>query len=184
MIGRRLPACTALLGLLSLAPLMAAPVITSCTDFGCRNQQRVTLDDPSWQRVARLFDGVDSAAAERSAIAQAIALLEADVGLRTGTWRDKAYNWQRAGEPGELDCIAESNNTDRYLKTLEQAGLLHWHHTLAREMRGLFFVHWTAVIEDKANGSRWAVDSWFRDNGQPPVIIPLAQWYHYSGPDN
>lgn len=162
----------------------AAPTVTACVDFGCKHRQDVTLDDGDWRAIARLFRSVDSPAAERDAVARAIARLETDVGKHTPTGQDLAENWQRAGEPGELDCIAESRNTTGYLQLLQGAGLLRFHRIRDRVMRGIFFVHWTAVLEEIDNGSRWAVDSWFRDNGRPPVILPLAQWYHYSGPDN
>lgn len=116
------------------------------------------------------------------AVGMAIALLETQVGRQTGTWQDVGENWRRAGEPGELDCIAESRNTNDYLAILEQAKLLQWHILKPRTRRGWFFVHWTAVIEEKTDHSQWAVDSWFRDNGQAPVIIPLQQWFDDQEP--
>jgi hypothetical protein len=173
-----------LLGL-GLAPgVTAGPVLKACVNFACREQQSVPLSDAEWLRVQRLFQAAPTPAAERAAIAQAIALLEQQVGRATDTWRDLAGNWQRAGEPGELDCIAESRNTSHYLRKLEDAGLLRWHRTRERVMRGIVLVHWTAVLEALDDGSQWAVDSWFRDNGRPPVIIPLAQWYDYEEPES
>lgn len=153
-----------------------------CVSFGCAEQRQALLTADDWARLRTLFDGVADAATERTAVARAIALFEARIGQQTETWQDKAKNWQRAGEPGELDCIAESTNTDRYLKALTEAGLLRWHHVVDRERRGLFFVHWTAVLQQQDDGRHWAVDSWFRDNGEPPVILPLADWHAYKEP--
>jgi len=34
-----------------------------------------------------------------------------------------------------------------------------------------------------AQQPRFAVDSWYVDNGQPAVILPLAEWFNYGGPD-
>jgi len=183
MTGSRLLALVPLLAV-APAPALAVPSFKACVDFGCRTVRSVTLSPAEWQAVRRLFQAPATPAAERAAVARAVALLEVDTGRRTDTWRDRAYNWQRAGEPGELDCIAESTNTDGYLRALQRDGLLRWHRVGPRVKRGLFFVHWTAVLEQRDDHSRWAVDSWFRDNGRPPVIIPLAQWYHYRGPDS
>jgi len=172
-----------LLGL-ALAPLAGAtPTLQACVDFGCQSRQSVTLSETDWQRVQHLFQSASTPAAERAAIAQAIALLEQQVGRVTDTWQDLARNWQRAGEPGELDCIAESRNTSHYIAVLEQAGLLRWHRNRPRVQRGFFInVHWTAVVEQQSDGHQWAVDSWFRDNGQPAVILPLEQWYQRKEP--
>jgi hypothetical protein len=40
----------------------------------------------------------------------------------------------------------------------------------------IFNTHWNAVIVDHGNGDEFAVDSWFLDNGQPPIIQPLNDW--------
>jgi hypothetical protein len=49
----------------------------------------------------------------------------------------------------------------------------------------VFPAHWSAVIEEKRGGavSQFVVDSWFVDNGQPAVILPLADWKKGAGPD-
>ena len=39
-----------------------------------------------------------------------------------------------------------------------------------------------AVIEDLDSGSRYVVDSWFFDNGQPPHIVRLEDWYAGQDP--
>lgn len=176
-----LPA-TLLLSVLA-TPAHAAPLLQPCVDFGCESRERVALTPADWHLVERLFADTDSPQTERAAIARAVALFEDHVGRRTDTWQDLAYNWQRSGEPGELDCIAESTNTSHYLAVVAQAGLLRWHRVLPRVRRGLFFnPHWTAVIEDRSDGSRWAVDSWLRDNGEPAVVMPLQDWYSYKEP--
>jgi hypothetical protein len=50
----------------------------------------------------------------------------------------------------------------------------------------IFPAHWSAVIEEKktsGEAERFVVDSWFVDNGQPAVILPLAEWKQGAGPD-
>jgi hypothetical protein len=52
-------------------------------------------------------------------------------------------------------------------------------------LRLYFPVHYSAVIEELADGeaARFVVDSWFVDNGQPAVILPLDEWKKGAGPD-
>lgn len=52
---------------------------------------------------------------------------------------------------------------------------------LDRELltRGFILLGWphtTAVISETVSGRRFAVDSWFHDNGQPPEIVALDIW--------
>jgi len=138
----------------------------------------VTLTAGQWQGIRNLFAADTSPSKERESIRKAIALLEEIVGAITGTWRDLAGNVAGAGEPGQLDCISESKNTTTYLQLLFDDGLLKWHDIDERHVRHplIFNTHWTAVIVDRSNGERFAVDSWILDNGQPPAIQPLSDW--------
>jgi hypothetical protein len=150
----------------------------ACIDYYCDQGEMVTLSAGEWQKVRDLFTPDASAAQERENIRQAIALLERQVGVITGTWRDLAGNVIGAGKPGQLDCISESKNTTTYLKLLFDDGLLRYHDIAAREVRRplVFNVHWSAVIRERRTGQRFAVDSWFLDNGQPPLVQPLEDW--------
>jgi hypothetical protein len=45
--------------------------------------------------------------------------------------------------------------------------------------RNFFFTGWphsTAVIHEQISGNRYAVDSWFYDNGEPATIVPFDVW--------
>jgi hypothetical protein len=150
----------------------------SCTDYHCDTGQMVTLTASQWQSIRKLFDADASPVKERENIRQAIARLENIVGAITGTWRDLAGNVAGAGQAGQLDCISESKNTSTYLQLMFDDGLLRFHGVEERQVRHplIFNTHWTAVIIDRSNGERFAVDSWFRDNGQPPDIQPLSDW--------
>ncbi|MBF0255765.1 MAG: hypothetical protein HQL47_04755, partial [Gammaproteobacteria bacterium] len=122
-----------------------------------------------------------NAAKEREKIAPAIGLLEGIIGKTTGTSADQPRN-QATGDPGQLDCVAESRNTQAYLKALQARGWLRFHRVVERVKRAPLFIdtHWTAVIEEKSTAKgkseRFAVDSWFRANGEPAVVMPLADW--------
>jgi hypothetical protein len=61
---------------------------------------------------------------------------------------------------------------------LKNDGLLKYHVPTgnARRFRPRLFQHYTAVIEETATQQKYAVDSWFLDNGNPPFIIPLDAW--------
>jgi hypothetical protein len=42
-----------------------------------------------------------------------------------------------------------------------------------------FFKGWPqtiAIIHDKTTGERYAVDSWFYDNGSPATMVPFDVW--------
>lgn len=164
---------------LTTQPLYANPAsLQVCTDYECDHRVRIQLQPQQRQHIQQLFAGVNSPDDERARIARYIAFMETVVGQATGTWRDRARNDPLADPRGQLDCIAESTNTDRYLQFLDSQGLLRWHEPMPREVRHLWLVrtHWTAVIADRQTGERLAVDSWFRDNGQPPLIVALDDW--------
>ena len=36
--------------------------------------------------------------------------------------------------------------------------------------------HVTATVIDRQTGSTFAVDSWFRDSGEPADVVPLEEW--------
>lgn len=168
--------------LLLLAPLSIAlagpPLVTACTNYGCQRQAQVAPSPDQWLRLRQLFaEAPASAEQERQSIGEAIAWLETWVGGITGTAVDRPGN-DGTGEPGQLDCIAESRNTTAYLQLLAQQGWLRWHRVAERAKRSplIFDVHWSAVIQEQATGQSFVVDSWFLANGEPPLIQPLRDW--------
>jgi hypothetical protein len=54
--------------------------------------------------------------------------------------------------------------------------LLRWHRVAYPARRGLWNLHNTAVVEQMENGELFAVDSWFRANGEDAVIVPMDKW--------
>jgi hypothetical protein len=109
----------------------------------------------------------------------AIALIEFIVGDLAGTSEEKGGDLAGLGLPGQQDCIDESVNTSLYLTLLENIGLMRFHTVEDRVTRGYFifgYPHTTAVIRETKSGQEYVVDSWFFDNGKPPVIIPLDTW--------
>lgn len=159
-----------------------------CYDHGCASVITVSLNEQQWLWVSNLFrTPAENPEQERKHIAWAIALLEKIVGKLTGTDNDKGGDLEGLGQPGQMDCIDESTNTTTYLRIFNQAGLLKWHEVEDRVTRGWFITGWphtTAIIRDIESNQRYAVDSWFLDNGEQPFVVPLDVWKNGWSPFN
>lgn len=151
-----------------------------CWGGTCAEVRQVGLSVEEWSRVRELFDPLpESAEQERAVISKAIGLLESIVGPKTGTDGDRAGTFGNSAYPGQLDCNDEAANSSSYLRMMQADGLLKFHEVLDTTTRGGFLIfgrHTTAVIGERATGKRYAVDSWFYDNGKPAVVLPLEVW--------
>jgi hypothetical protein len=151
-----------------------------CHGGTCAVVSQVRLEPGQWAQIAAgLAAPAADAQDERARIAEAISRFEARVGALTDTLDDRAENQRGADWRSQMDCIDESTNTTTYLRMLARAGLLRWHRVEARVTRGYFILGWphtTAVVSEVNGGARWAVDSWFFENGRPPAIVPLDLW--------
>lgn len=150
---------------------------TYCSDHGCEVQQPVSLSAGDWAAItAPLEAPAADAAAERQAVAVAVGRFETRVALQAGTGVDKGGTMIFAGRR-QLDCVDETVNTTRFLTMLERDGLLRFHRR-GRPVHRAFaggFSHMTATLRDR-EGATWAIDSWFRDSGQPADVVPLDAW--------
>jgi len=151
-----------------------------CYDHSCASVATLSVNKEEWRRaIAPLSRGAMNALDERAAIADAIAIFEEIIGEHLGTSDDRGGNLAGFGRPKQLDCIDESTNSSTYLRMLERDGLFRYHTVMDRSTRFGIFVgmpHTTAVIRENETGVRYAVDSWFFDNGQPPYIVDLKAW--------
>ena len=151
-----------------------------CFGHTCRFIVDVNLSDAEWQNIEKIFQSSNkNPVKEREEIQQAIGLLEDLVGDKTNTSDDKGGNFEGFGHQGQMDCVDESTNTTVYLTMLQNRGLMRFHRVSNRTSRGVFSLqapHFTAVISEKETDKKYAVDSWFLENGKPPFIIPLAEW--------
>jgi hypothetical protein len=158
-----------------------------CHGGTCTIVSQVALNEAQWVRITAVFSPASSDAQdERARIAEAIARFEIIVGAITDTSDDRAENQFGKSWTSQMDCIDESTNTTTYLTMLAQAGLLRWHRVEDRVTRGWFLFGWphtTAVVSEVKTGARWVVDSWFFENGKPPVIVPLELWKTGWRPD-
>lgn len=154
-----------------------------CSGGGCAEIQRVALDADEWQRITNIFniagDEQANAVLERKQIADAIGLFEEIVGLKTGTSTDLAGTFDNSSMSGQLDCNDEAINSTTYMHLMRRYGLIKLHEVEDLRTRNFFFTGWphtTAVIHEIATAKRYAVDSWFYDNGIPATIVPLEVW--------
>ena len=150
-----------------------------CHEYGCQRTTRIEPAPHFWEDIAAHFRDVKSAQDERDAITIAIADFEKFVGKAVGTSADIHGTYVAFGE-GQQDCVDESTNTSVYLTLLQKQGLLTFHDVGAVERRdpsvtGRWW-HQTATIKERTSGARYAVDSWFEDNGYPAYVIPLKKW--------
>jgi hypothetical protein len=153
-----------------------------CYQHTCTMIDHVGLSHPQWQGVRERFSpAAANAEQERRQIASAIAYLEIEVGGKINSLDDRGGNLEGVfkAKGNQLDCIDESTNSTTYMTMMERDGLLKFHSVQPRATRGFFIMGWphsTAVIKDNATDRRWAVDSWFFDNGTEPTIVMLKKW--------
>jgi len=160
--------------------------VTICYNYGCLTQAAVVYSD---QRLARLRDSLaaaTTAAEERERVAEAVGRLYAWAAEQTPIGADRGGDYADDGKPGRMDCIDHSTSTDRFLRLFEQHGWLRFHRVGDIVVRHLwiFSQHFSAVLVEKTTGERHVVDSWFRDNGKPAVVMPLGLWYAGGEPDD
>jgi hypothetical protein len=149
-----------------------------CHGSDCRIETPVALDATAWNRVRAVFEPAPpTAAEERRRVADAIGLVERLVAKQAGTGKDVGRNLAVADQSTQLDCVDEAVNSSTYLHMIAAAGLLRLHAVDPPAHRGgVILAHNTAVLREVATGRRYAIDSWFYDNGAPAVVLPLQTW--------
>lgn len=159
-------------------PSMAA--FSVCQDHSCATLSTQSVTEDAWHTLTRdLQAPAVDAEQERRLVAGYVAAMEDYVGALTGTSHDLPGVFRGTGRPGQMDCIDEANNTSTYLKLLRTRHLLHWHQVGDLSTRGYFLFGWphtSATLIENDTGVRYAVDSWFHANGEPPEILELARW--------
>jgi hypothetical protein len=168
--------------------LHAGETVHICYGYGCLVQADIRYTEGQLGEVRRMLFATVNPENERKMISAAIGRLYAWAGEQSDIHNDRAGNYDDGHVSGKMDCIDHSTSTTRLLKMLEARGYLRWHRVLepvARDVATVFFVHYSAVIEEITEGEapRFAVDSWFVDNGQPAVVLPLGEWKKGAGPD-
>jgi len=166
--------------------------VTVCHAYTCKMQTPYTFSQSDIAEIAALMKKVkrgDTPHEERRAVAYAIAHIEVEVGNKLGI-KDKAgMQFSASGDPSQQDCVDEATNTTSYLLVLQSNGLIKQHtvemtmskENLAKGMLTLnpvkYWPHFTAVLQEKATGQKYAVDSWLFDNGENPAVVKVEDWY-------
>ena len=178
----------AMLVLMVAGSALADQSVRICHAYGCLAEAEVIFSERALHEINQMLSVTVDAENERKILAQVIGQMYAIGGEQSDIHNDKGGNYADANIPGRMDCIDHSTSTTRLLRLLEARGDLRWHRVREPEMRSSVLVngiHWSAVIEEKTGdgAARFVVDSWFVDNGQPAVILPLAEWLKGAGPD-
>jgi len=191
-----------LLCLLLLGPsiVRADEPVTICFNYGCLSRTEVVYSDAQLHALAIILGQASDAEQERTAIGDAVGLMLAWAGEQSPIAADRGGNNADNGVNGRMDCIDHSTTTTRLLKLIESRGWLRYHRVLdvVQRKRFLLFDHFSAQIGEVEKGAeesaamptgeatiqaRYAVDSWFFDNGHPATVLPLDRWLAGESPD-
>lgn len=177
--------------LLACARAEAGEALGVCYNYGCLSETEVLYSDAQLRRVRNLLLDARSDTQERALIGVAVGWMLGWAGQQSPISADRGGNYADEGVHGRMDCIDHSTTTTRLLRLMELRGWLHYHRVLApaRRTTALLFEHFSAQIQEKNSRAgelapaRYAVDSWFFDNGQPAVVIPLEKWLDGEDPN-
>ncbi|WP_371324659.1 hypothetical protein VX159_03775 [Dechloromonas sp. ZY10] len=179
-----------LLLLLALsAGVSAEEWVPVCHGYGCVAQDEVVFSSLRLRLLAGRLAQARDAAGEREILAAVVGDLYRWAGEQSEIRNDRGGNFADGSMPGRMDCLDHSTTTTRFLQLLMRRGALRYHRVLppvSRAWLGLVENHWAAQIEVLAavgGEERYVVDSWFVDNGEPAVILPLEEWKKGAGPD-
>jgi hypothetical protein len=157
-----------------------------CHAYGCQQQTRLAFTQTNVRDIAALMAKTmkaDTPSEERRAVASAVAWMYVYTGKIAGTIADRpGMDYDGSGDPTQMDCVDHSTNTTSFLLVLQHNGLMN-HHTVGRSFaRGdslqalKRWPHWTAIIIEKTNSQRWAIDSWVRPIGENPIVVEAEKW--------
>jgi hypothetical protein len=161
-------------------PDAANPVV--CHGFGCAYRTPILLRNADKAQIKKLFGAgaAKSADGERKALAATMAWFEKRVAAEAGTATAKARaGLGHAGDPSQFDCLDKTSNTIGVLTIVADMGLLRHHVIDAPESRGFIIgglPHTTAVVRERGNGQKWALDGWTHNNGELPDVLRLEEW--------
>lgn len=179
----------------------AGEMLDVCYNYGCNAQVTVSYREAQLGQVADYLRRAANADEERLMIALVMGRLYAWAGEQTPIRGDKGGNLADDVWPGSMDCIDHSTTAVRVLSMLEKRGLLRFHRVVGRIKRVRFLVadHWAVELvetapatkdagpdagnEQRDTGRHFVVDTWFRDNGKPAVVMSLGDWKNGEDPE-
>lgn len=171
--------------LLSASMAWAEDQVEVCFNYGCHNRAWITIEDADLAGLKDLFKDVATPLAERNAVVQAEQVLDAIAARTTPIAADKHENYYDNEGPGKRDCIDHSTTSTAYLQLMSRQGWLRFHDVGNIVVRhpAIFDYHRAALLLE---GGRvpYVVDGWFRDFGQPVVVMPLVRWEKGDGAES
>jgi hypothetical protein len=182
----------ALLLMFCAAGVQADEAVSICYNYGCASEEVAVYSEIRLTWVEEILAVADTAERERQLLSLVMGRLYAWAGQQTPVHADRGGNYNDEGVRGGMDCIDHSTTSTRLLRMLERRGALHFHRVLDPMRRGWIFQHFSAQIEEigpqlmhaeTEHIQRFAVDSWYVDNGRSAPIIPLELWQEGSQPD-
>lgn len=169
---------------------LADETVRICYGYGCLVEVDVHIDETRVQQLGGLLGFAVDAPGERQMLSLLVGRFYEWAGEETPVHNDRGGNYADEGVSGAMDCIDHSTSTTRFLRMIERRGLLRWHTVLEPQLRSTLYIfeHYSAAIEEKQfvpdeEPARFVVDSWFVDNGEPAVILPLEDWKNGAGPN-
>ncbi len=169
--------------------------LTHCYNYGCAKRETLGVPSATLKKINSIFAlSSKNKKEEQRRIIQSLQIFETDIGEITGTKNDirgtfRAYqNDSPEAKSFQQDCIDESTNTTTYLTLLNNLGYLKFYIPAFPANRQPFtskapWWHQTATMTDKETGERYAVDTWFENNGKAGYIVPLGEWKSGWKPD-
>ncbi|WP_119166522.1 hypothetical protein [Algihabitans albus] len=164
-----------------VAPDTPAPdSLVYCSGHGCAERHTFGFSSSEWQAIAGHFEpppvGPED---ERRRLAEAAATFETIAGQHTDTGGDEARTFAGFGSKGQLDCIDEAVNMTQLARLLAAEDLLRYHTPGLPVQRGNFidsWPHYAASLHEEASGQSYVLDGWYRDNGEPALVLPTKVW--------
>jgi hypothetical protein len=174
------------------AAAQADEAVSICFNYGCAVEEPAVFSEIRLTWAEEMLAVADAPEKERQLLSLVIGRLYAWAGQQTPVNLDRAGNFNDDGVRGAMDCIDHSTTTTRFLRLLERRGALRFHRVLEPAQRGLLIQHFSAQIEEigprlmhaeTEHIRRFAVDSWYVDNGRAAPVIPIEFWREGKNPD-
>jgi hypothetical protein len=182
----------AFLLLFCAAGVRADEAVNICFDYGCAAEEVAVFSEIRMAWAQEILATADTPERERLLLSLVTGRLYAWAGQQTPIHADRGGNFDDEGVHGAMDCIDHATTTTEFLRLLERRGALRFHRVVDPARRGWIFQHHSAQIEEigpelmraeTEHIRRFAVDSWYVDNGRPAPIIPIELWHEGSDPD-
>ncbi|MCZ4303241.1 hypothetical protein O4G98_00695 [Zoogloeaceae bacterium G21618-S1] len=156
------------------APSHASVDVSICYNYGCVTETAVRYSDAALVLWQRQLGAANSAAEERSILAEVIGGMYREAGKQSPIFADRGGNYADDGVYGRMDCIDHANSTTRLLAMLEKRGALRFHKLMpqARRTTVVLFQHFGAVLEEIAPPPRPVAPALIPDH--VPTLLALC----------